>query len=79
MPMMLLSDKYSAELYGVLNCYDCIIIIGNVHPLCYPKGMTRYLYAHGIRVFDYTAKFAEPLRNTIRANAETVAAENSLE
>lgn len=79
MPMILLSDKYSAELYGVLNWYDRIIITGNVHPLCYPKGMTGYLYAHSIRIFDYTAKFAEPLRNTIRANAETVAAENGLE
>jgi hypothetical protein len=46
MATMLLSEKYSAELYGVLNCYDRIIITGNVHPFCYAKGMTGYLYAH---------------------------------
>ena len=53
MTTTLLSEKYSAELHGVLNCYDRIIITGNVHPLCYAKGMTRYLYAHNIRIFDY--------------------------
>jgi hypothetical protein len=43
MATRLLSDKYSADLHGVLNCYDRIIIMGHVHPLCYPKGMTKYL------------------------------------
>jgi hypothetical protein len=77
--MKLLADKYSTELHGVLNCYDRIIITGNVHPLCYPKGMTKYLYMHQIRIFDYTSEFAEPLRNGLRANAEAIAKENGLE
>ncbi|MBI2837111.1 MAG: hypothetical protein HYX75_02280 [Acidobacteria bacterium] len=34
--------------------------------------MTSYLYAHDIRIFDY-ARFVEPLRDQIRANAERVA------
>ena len=33
MPMKLVPDKYSAELHGVLNCYDRIIITGNTHKL----------------------------------------------
>jgi hypothetical protein len=78
MATMLLSEKYSAELYGVLNCYDRIIITGNVHPFCYAKGMTGYLYAHNIRIFDYPA-FAQPLRDAIRANAKTMAEEHGLE
>jgi len=73
----LLSEKYGADLYGVLNCYDRIIIIGSLHPLCYAKGMTGYLYAKGIRVFDYSA-FAQPLRDEIRANAEAIAKENGV-
>ena len=39
--------------------------------------MTKYLYAQEIRIFDY-AKFAEPLRELIRANAEALAVENGL-
>ena len=78
MATKLLSEKYSADLHGVLNCYDRIIITGNVHPFCYAKGMTGYLYAHNIRIFDYPM-FAKPLRDTIRANAEAVAKEHHLE
>ncbi len=78
MATKLLSEKYSADLHGVLNCYDRIIITGNVHPFCYAKGMTGYLYAHNIRIFDYPM-FAKPLRDTIRANAEAVAKEHDLE
>ena len=79
MATRLLSDEYGAELQGVLNCYDRVIITGNVHPLCYAKGMTKYLYINNIRIFDYTTGFAEPLRDTIRANAEAVAKEHGLE
>ena len=79
MATTLLSDKYNADLHGVLNCYDRIIITGNVHPLCYSKGMTKYLYVHKIRIFDYATQFAEPLREAIRANAEAVAEENGVE
>lgn len=74
----LLSEKYRADMYGVLNCYDRIIISGNLHPMCYAKGMTKYLYIHGIRIFDYK-EFAQPLRDVIRSNAEAVAQENGLE
>ena len=74
----LLSEKYSADMYGVLNCYDRVIISGNLHPVCYAKGMTKYLYIHGIRIFDYK-ELAQPLRDIIRTNAETVAKENGLE
>ncbi|MBC8492216.1 MAG: MarR family transcriptional regulator [Chloroflexi bacterium] len=78
MATKLLSDKYGAELHGILHCYDRIIISGNLHPLCYPKGMTGYLYAHNIRIFDYS-EFAQPLRDAIRANAQAIAEENGLE
>ena len=33
-----------------------------LQPLCYAKGMTKYLYTHQIRIFDYT-QFAEPMRD----------------
>ena len=34
---------------------------------------------HQIRIFDYTEKFAEPLRDLIRQNAQLVAQENEIE
>jgi hypothetical protein len=39
--------------------------------------MTSHLHKKRIRIFDYT-KFAEPLRDEVRSNAEKVAAENGL-
>jgi hypothetical protein len=68
----LLSERYCKELDGVLSCYDRIVITGSLYPFCYAQGMTHYLYQKGIRIFDY-AKFAEPLRERIRENAEALA------
>ncbi|MCX6055299.1 MAG: hypothetical protein NTZ74_10375 [Chloroflexi bacterium] len=62
---------------GVLNCYDRVVITGNLHPLCYTQGMTSYLYQKGIRIFDYTI-FTEPFREHIRENAEKMAEENGI-
>jgi len=38
---------------------------------CYAEGMTSYRCVNNIRIFDYT-KFAEPLREELRENAERV-------
>jgi hypothetical protein len=73
----LLSERYGNELDGILSCYDRIVITGSLHPFCYAQGMTHYLYQQGIRIFEY-AKFAEPLREGIRANAEALAQANGL-
>ena len=72
-----LSERYCHELDGVLHCYDRVVITGSLQPLCYAQGMTSYLYQQGIRIFDY-AKFAEPLREQIRENAEELARANGL-
>jgi hypothetical protein len=73
----LLSERYCDGIDGVLNCYDRIVITGSMQPLCYAQGMTHYLYQQGIRIFDY-ARFAEPLRAQIRANAEALAEANGV-
>jgi hypothetical protein len=74
----LLSEKYADKMWGVLNCYDRVVLSGNLQPLCYAKGMTGYLYGQKIRIFDY-AEFATPLREEIRINAEALAKENGVE
>jgi DNA-binding MarR family transcriptional regulator len=68
-----LSERYSANLHGVLSCYDRMIITGTLPGACYAAGMTSFLYAHKIRIFDY-ARFAEPLRDRVRQRAEEVCA-----
>lgn len=73
----LLSERYCEELDGVLSCYDRIVITGSLQPFCYAQGMTHYLYQQGIRIFEY-AKFAEPLRECIRENAEALAEANGV-
>lgn len=77
MATQLLTEKHSDRLDGMLNCFDRVVMFGSLHPFCYAKGMTNYLYQHNIRIFDY-AQFAEPLRDEIRANAEALAAEAGL-
>lgn len=76
--MELLTERHADEIAGVLSCYDRIRIVGTLPGLCYAGGMTAYLYAHEIRVFDYP-RFAEPLRNALRENAERLATEHGLQ
>src|SRR5438874_13341247 len=69
----MLTERYRERLYGVLSCYDRMVITGTLRGICYAGGMTSFLYAKGIRIFDY-ARFAEPLRDRIRERAERLAA-----
>ena len=75
---MLLTERYSNQISGILHCYDRIIIQGTVPGICYAQGMTSYLNFKNIRIFDYP-KFAEPYKNEIRNNAEKIAEANGLE
>jgi len=75
---MLLTERYANQINGVYSCYDRVVIQGTLPVFCYAEGMTSYLYANNIRIFDY-AKFAEPLRDELRANAEQIAKDNNLQ
>jgi hypothetical protein len=74
----MLTERYRERLAGVLSCYDRIVITGTLPGACYADGMTSFLYAQGIRIFDY-ARFAEPLRERIRARAQEACAEAGIE
>lgn len=76
--MQLFTDRHAAKIRGDLSCFDRVIITGIIPGICYAKGMTGHLHYKGIRIFDYT-KWAEPLREEVRANAERLAKENGLE
>jgi hypothetical protein len=72
--MQMLTERYRSRLHGVLSCYDRIVITGTLPGICYAAGMTSFLNAKAIRIFDY-ARFAEPLRERIRERAQQQADE----
>src|SRR5271156_4679455 len=69
-----LMDRYDDRISGVLSCYDRMVITGTLPGVCYADGMTRYLYANGICIFDYP-QFAMELRDRVRDGAASLAAE----
>jgi hypothetical protein len=68
----MLTDRYHERLAGTLSCYDRIVITGTLPGACYAAGMTSFLNAKHIRIFDYP-RFAEPLRDRIREAAQVLA------
>jgi hypothetical protein len=58
-----LTERYDGRIAGVLSCYDRVVITGTIPVICYAEGMTRYLHANGIRIFDHP-EFAMELRET---------------
>jgi hypothetical protein len=76
--MTLLTERYANKIRGQLSCYDRIVIQGTLPGLCYAQGMTTFLNINKIRIFDYP-RFAEPLRNQIKDNAEKIAQNNGLQ
>ena len=78
MAAQMLTERYRERMTGTLSCYDRIVITGTLPGVCYAGGMTSFLYSRGIRIFDY-ARFAEPLRDRVRACAQALAASAGVE
>ena len=71
-------ERHSTKIKGIISCFDRIVLTGTIPGICYAQGMSSFLTVKGIRIFDFT-QWAEPLREEIRANAEKIASDNSLE
>jgi hypothetical protein len=69
-----LTERYDDRIAGMLSCYDRLVITGTLPVVCYAAGMTGYLSAKGIRIFDYP-EFAKTLRDRVRDRAASLAAE----
>lgn len=76
--MASLIERHADKILGILSCFDRVVIQGSLPGLNFADGMSSYLRAHNIRIFDYP-RFAEPLRDLIRENAERLAVENGVE
>jgi hypothetical protein len=68
-----LTERYDDRIAGMLSCYDRLVITGTLPVVCYAAGMTGYLNASGIRIFDYP-DFAKTLRDRVRERAASLAA-----
>jgi len=74
----ILTEKYLKDISFVLSCYDRILIEGTLPELSHAHGMTAHLYDKGVKVFDYV-KYAEPLKDIIKHNAEQLARDNNIQ
>ena len=72
-----LLERHDDRIAGVLSCYDRVVITGTLPTVCYADGMTKFVNAHHLRIFDYP-RFAEPLRERVREQAAALAAEAGL-
>ena len=69
-----LTERYDDRIAGVLSCYDRVVVAGTLPTVCYAAGMTKFLYAIGVRIFDYP-QFASTLRDRVRERAASLAAQ----
>ena len=69
-----LTERYDDRIAGVLSCYDRVVVTGTLPTVCYAAGLTKFLYAIGVRIFDYP-QFASTLRERVRERAASLAAE----
>src|SRR5262245_8282506 len=67
-----LTERYDDRIAGVLSCYDRVVVTGTLPTMCYAAGMTRFLHAIGVRIFDYP-QFASTLRDRVRERAASLA------
>jgi len=72
-----LTERYGERIAGVLSCYDRIVITGTVPVICYAEGMSRFLRAKEIRIFDYP-QFAQTLRERVRDGAAALAVSSGI-
>jgi hypothetical protein len=73
-----LVERYDDRIAGVLSCYDRVVVTGTLPTVCHAAGMTRFLYANQVRIFDYP-EFAATLREQVRERAASVVAEAGIE
>jgi hypothetical protein len=71
-------ERYSDSIYGTISCFDRLILQGTLNPVGHPQGMTSYLYAHNIRIFDFP-QFAKEYTSLIRDHIASVASDNNSE
>jgi hypothetical protein len=71
-------ENHKNQIDGVLTCLDRIVIGGTLQGTSYPEGMSLFINALGVRVFDYPA-FANTLRLQLRSHIDELATSAGIE
>ena len=71
-------ERHEDQIAGMIACFDRVIITGSLPDICHASAMAGFLGYRNIRLFDY-ARWAEPLRDQLRAHAEECAAQAGLD
>jgi hypothetical protein len=48
-----LLERYDDRIAEMQSCYDRVVITGTLPTVCYAAGMTKFLNAGHVRIFDY--------------------------
>lgn len=70
-------ERHQDKIAGVISCFDRVVITGTLPDIGHAQAMAGYLTYHDFRLFDFP-RWAQPLRDDIRNNAERLAAEADL-
>jgi hypothetical protein len=70
-------ERHRASISSTLACFDRVVITGTLPDICHPRAKAGFLAYQKIRLFDFP-RWAEPLREELRANAERIAGEAGL-
>jgi hypothetical protein len=71
-------ERHQVSISSTLSCFDRVVVTGTLPDICHPRAMAGFLDYHQVRVFDFP-RWAEPLREELRDNAEQIAAEAGLQ
>jgi len=72
-----LADRYSRQIVAQIRCFDRVLISGMLPEIGHAKAMTGLLVQQGVEPCHF-ARWAQPRTDSIRANAERMAAEAGL-
>ena len=71
-------ERHGDKIAGTLSCFDRVVITGTLPDIGYAGAMAGYLSYHNIKLFEFP-RWAEPLRDELRAHAEQLACEAGIE
>ena len=70
-------QRHQEKIAGVRTCFDRVVITGTLPEICHAEALAGYLSQRDILLRDFP-RWAERLRDQLRAHAEQVAAEAGL-
>ena len=77
--MELITERYKNQVAGVLNCFDRIVLSGNLLQHCHPTGFQNYLRDQGIRCFDFQNTVGKRIANGLKKHVDELAAQTNTE